>query len=87
MKVGKPDLGSLGKKLRTAEKELTKGLVKWKLKREGRMPPDEETLEKGSEQLMDEAHRIVKKTGKSIFEDLKKAKKEFLKAYRDEDEK
>jgi hypothetical protein len=75
---------SLGEKVRSAEKKLTKGVIKWKLRRLGLPTPDEGTLERGSERIVDEAHRIVKDRGKGILDELKQAKAEFLKAYRDE---
>jgi len=80
------DKPTLGKKIRSAEKELTKGLIKWRFKRAGRVLPDEETLDHGSEKVVEEAHRVIKKRGKNIFDEFKQAKKEFLKAYRDEDD-
>jgi len=83
--MGKSDFSSLGKRFRELEKDLTKGLVKWKLKREGRPPPDEATLDTGSERIVEEAHRVVKKSGTRILDELKTAKNEFLKACRDED--
>ena len=85
--MGKSNFFSLGKKLRSVEKDLTKGLIKWRVKREGLPSPDEETLDKSSEQIVNEAHIIMKRGGKRIFEELKLAKREFLKAYRDEDKK
>ena len=86
-KMGKADFSSLVKRLRAAEKNLAKELVKWKIKRDGLPHPDAETLEKGTEQIVDEAHRVVKKGGKHILEELKSTKKEFLKAYHSTDEK
>ena len=83
--MGKSDESSLGKNLRSAEKRLTKGLIKWKLKRVGLPTPDEETMDKGSERIVDEAHKIMKRRAKSILEEFKQAKQEFLKAYRDEE--
>jgi len=83
--MGKDDRVSLSKKIRTVEKDLTKGLLKWRIKRGGMPPADEETLEKSSERIVDEAHTIVKKKGKTVLEELKTAKDEFLKAYRGED--
>ena len=77
---------SLGKKLRAVEKELTKGLLKWRIKRGGLPPADDETLESSSERIVDEAHSIVKRHSKSVWDDFKEAKKEFLKAYRSDDE-
>ena len=83
----KRDESSLGKNLRSAEKRLTKGLIKWRLKRVGLPIPDEETMDKGSERIVDEAHKIMKRRAKSILEELKQTKQEFLKAYRDEEKK
>ena len=83
--MGKSDFSSFGKKIRAAEKDFTKGLIKWRIKRGGLPPADEETLDKSSERVVDEAHKIVKKRGKTVLEELKQAKKEFLKACREED--
>jgi len=77
---------NLGNKLRTVEKDLAKGLLRWRIKRGGLPPADEETIEKSSERIVDEAHNMVKRQSKSIWDDLKEAKKEFLKAYRNDDE-
>ena len=85
--MGKSDFSSLVKKLRAAEKGLTKELIKWKIKRDGLPHPDEETLERGTERIVDEAHSVVKKGGTRVLEELKSTKEEFLKAYRSEDEK
>jgi len=82
----KRDDSSLGKNLRSAEKKLTKGLLKWRFKRVGLPTPDEEAMDKGSERIVDEAHKIMKRRAKSILEEFKQAKQEFLKAYRDEEE-
>ena len=75
----------LGKNIRSAEKKLTKGLIKWKFKRVGLPTPDEEAMDRGSELIVDEAHKFMKRRAKSILGELKQAKQEFLKAYRDED--
>lgn len=83
--MAKSDPSSFGKKIRAVEKDFTKGLIKWRIKRGDLPPADEETLDKSSERVVDEAHRIVKKRGKTVLEELKQAKKEFLKACREED--
>ncbi len=59
--MGNLDIFSLGKKIHSVEKDLTKGLIKWRIKRAGMPPPDEETLDRGSEHIVNEAHRVVKK--------------------------
>ena len=83
----KRDDSSLGKNIRSAEKKLTKGLIKWKLKRDGLPTPDEKTMDNSSDRIVDEAHKIMKRRAKSIVEEFKQAKQEFLKAYRDEEKK
>ena len=85
--MGKDDFVSLSKKIRTVEKDLTKELLKWRIKRGGMPPADEETLESSSERIVDEAHSIVKKGGRTVLDELKTAKEEFLKAYRSKDKK
>ena len=85
--MGKDDFISLSKKIRAVEKDLTKGLLKWRIKRGGMPPADEETLERSSERIVDEAHSIVKKGGRTVLDELKTAKEEFLKAYRSKDKK
>jgi hypothetical protein len=82
----KRDDASLGKSLRLAEKKLTKGLLKWRFKRTGLPTPDEEAMNRGSEQIVDEAHKIVKRRAGRIVGEFKQAKEAFLKAYRDEEE-
>jgi len=82
----KAQLGSLSKKIRAVEKDLTKGLLRWKMKREGLPPADEETLDTSSERIVDTAHAVMSKEGKGILEDLKRAKRASLKAYRGNDE-
>jgi hypothetical protein len=81
----KQDESSLSKNLRSVEKRLTKGLIKWRLKRVGLPTPDDETMDKGSDRIVDEAHKIMKRRAKSTLEELKQTKQEFLKAYGDEE--
>ena len=83
--MAKSDLSSFAKRIRAVEKDFTKGLMKWRIRRGGLPPADEETLDKSSERVVDEAHRIVKKRGKTVIDELKQAKQEFLKAYREDD--
>ncbi len=78
--------GSLGKKIRHAEKELAKGLIRWRLKRSGMPPLDEEVLDRGTKRLIDTAHDIVKRRTKTILDEVKQAKEEFDKAYRGKEE-
>ena len=81
----KRDDPSLGKRIRSAEKKLTKELIKLKFKRDGLPTPDEEAVDRNSERIVDEANKLVKRRARSVFEELKKTKQAFLKAYRDEE--
>ena len=62
-----PENPKLSDKIRLAEKELTKGLIKWQRKRQGRPQPEEEQLDSTSDQIVDEAHKVLKTAGKNIF--------------------
>lgn len=81
----KPHTESLSKKIRAVEKDLTKGLLRWKMKREGMPPAGEETLNESSERIVEAAHSLMKKEGSKILQDLKRARQAFMKAYRDRD--
>ena len=83
MKNSEP--GSLGRKIRAVEKDLTKGLLRWKMKREGMPPAGEETLNESAERIVEGAHARMKKEGTAILQDIKKAKHAFMKAYRGRD--
>lgn len=85
--MGKDEPVPLRKKIRAAEKDFTKGLLRWRIKQGGLPPADEETLEVTSERIVDEAHAVIRRHGKSLFDDFKQAKEEFLKAYRSKDKK
>ena len=74
-------------KFHRIEKELTRGLIKWKLKRNGSVPLDEEVLDRSSEKIVNEAHSIIKSRLKSTFEEIRQTKQEFLKTYRNRDDK
>ena len=56
----------------TTKKQGVRSLIKWKLKRDGLLASDEETMDKGSERIGDEAHKIRKRRAKSILEPSKR---------------
>jgi hypothetical protein len=43
---------SLNKKIRFAEKEIAKGLIRWRLKRSGLPPLNEDALDRGTERII-----------------------------------
>ena len=85
--MNEPDPTSWTDKIRSAEKKLLKEFVKWKQKRGGGSPLNENTLEQSAEKTIDHAHRIIKKTGIHLWEEVKNAKDELVKAYREETKK
>ena len=56
-----------------AERKLTESILRWKYRKEGRPVPGNDTLERQSQQVRDDAHRILSKRGKRVWEELKKA--------------
>jgi len=83
----KDDFVSLSKKVRTVEKDLTKELLKWRIKRGGCHLRTRKPWKEVLSGIVDEAHNIVKKKSRTVLEELKTAKKEFLKAYQNRDKK
>jgi hypothetical protein len=58
---------------RSAEKKLTESILRWKYRKEGKSVPEDEVLERQSEQVRDEAHRILQHRTKKVWEEIKKA--------------
>ena len=55
-----------------AETGLTRSLLKWKYKKEGRGVPGPEDLEARSRKIADEAHNIISERGKRAWNEVKK---------------
>lgn len=83
----KPDFSHVGKKIKIAEEGIAKGFLKWTLRRTGQTMPKDEALQNNSEQMVEEAHKSVVKHGKSLLGEFKLAKEEFMKAYKNEENK
>jgi oligoendopeptidase F len=71
------DKSDLKDMARRAETKLTESILRWKYRKEGRSVPLNNVLERQSEQVREEAHRILSKSGKRVWE-------EFRKVYRGE---
>lgn len=56
-----------------AERKLTESILRWKYRKEGRPDPGNDVLERQSEQVRDQANRILSERGKRVWEELKKA--------------
>jgi hypothetical protein len=66
----KDDLKKLAKE---TEVKLTKSILRWRYKKEGKTMPDKETLEHKSRLITDRANMILAQRGKNIFDEFKKA--------------
>ena len=71
-------LGKIGF-VRNKEIAFAKRLLVWKYEKSGTALPDEEALSAHAEKVVDEAHRIAKKSGNNILDILKDSAKEFKK--------
>ena len=65
-------------RLRHGELRLAKSVLQWKLRKEGRTPPEDTELDAAASRLLDQAREIVRKTGKNLYETLKEEAKEFF---------
>ncbi|MBI4775172.1 MAG: hypothetical protein HY788_13535 [Deltaproteobacteria bacterium] len=66
------------------EKDLAKSLLRWKMQKEGKPAPDEETISRVSGTVVEEANEIIKRRGKNILEEFKSAAREFKKGMKSE---
>jgi hypothetical protein len=64
--------------VRQSELRLAKSLLRWKLQKEGRTPPDDGELETAASRLLDEAREIARKRGKNLYDILKEEWKDFF---------
>ena len=72
----------LKKMARDAELKVAESLLRWKYKKEGKRVPDDESIGQQSRTITDQAHRIIAKRGKGIWEGFKEA---YEKAKKEED--
>jgi hypothetical protein len=54
-----------------AERGITRSVIRWKYRKEGRPVPPDDTLEGQSRQVVDEAHRIIASRGKNVWSELR----------------
>ncbi|MFZ0450521.1 MAG: hypothetical protein WAL98_14885 [Desulfatiglandaceae bacterium] len=55
-----------------AEQGVTRSIIRWKYKKEGKPLPQDERIEGQSREVVEEAHRIIANRGRSIWKELKK---------------
>lgn len=54
------------------ERGITRSIIRWKYKKDNRPLPQDEFIEDQSRYVVDEAHRIVSKRGKRIWNELRR---------------
>ena len=72
----------LKKFAKNAELKMAESLLRWKYKKEGKRVPDDESIGQQTRDITDQAHKIIAKRGKSIWEGFKEA---YEKAKKEED--
>jgi len=72
-------MGKFSKLFLDKEKDLAKSVLRWKMQKEGKAVPDEETMSRVSNSVVEEANEIIKRRGKNILEEFKSAAREFKK--------
>jgi len=63
----------LKKMAKNAEMKVAESLLRWKYRKEGKKVPDDESIGQQSKIISDQAHHIIAKRGKNIWEGLKEA--------------
>lgn len=63
----------LKKMVRNAELRATGSLLRWKYRKEGKAPPADENIDSQSKLIAEQAHRILSRRGKAIWQGLKEA--------------
>ena len=54
-----------------AERGITRSVIRWKCRKEGRPVPSDDTLEGQSKQVVEEAHKIIARRSKNMWNELK----------------
>jgi hypothetical protein len=55
-----------------AEVGIARSILRWKCKKEGVAPPQDDELESRSRMVADKAHRVISKRGMNVWNEFKK---------------
>jgi hypothetical protein len=69
--VGKENRNEMRRALDRAERGITRSVIRWKYKKEGRPLPPDDALEGQSKQVVDQAHKIIARRGRSVWNELR----------------
>jgi CHASE3 domain sensor protein len=67
------DKSDLKEIARQTETKLTESILRWKYRKQRKPVPADDVLERRSEQVRDEAHRIISEKGKRVWEEIRNA--------------
>jgi hypothetical protein len=73
------DIKDARKWVEKKQKALAKSTIKWKLSKEGHNLPDDEMLERQSEEVVKQANRIIKENGREAIKGVKSGLERFIK--------
>jgi hypothetical protein len=69
--MGKDNRNEIRRALDRAERGITRSVIRWKYKKEGRPVPPDDALEGQSIQVVDQAHKIIARRGRSVWNELR----------------
>lgn len=69
--MGKDNRNEIRRALDRAERGITRSVIRWKYKKEGRPLPPDDDLEGQSIQVVDQAHKIMARRGRSVWNELR----------------
>jgi hypothetical protein len=69
--MGEDARNEIRRVLDRAERGITRSVIRWKYRKEGRPVPPDDTLEGQSQEVVDQAHKIIARRSKSVWSELK----------------
>ena len=62
--------------VRNTENRMAESVLKWRYKKEGKKIPNQLNIEKRSQQVADQAHEIISRSGRNIWKGIVKVYRE-----------
>ena len=69
--MGKNNRNEIRRALDRAERGITRSVIRWKYRKEGRPLPPDDALEGHSRQVVDQAHEIIARRGRSVWNEFR----------------
>ncbi|MBW2095711.1 MAG: hypothetical protein JRI80_12565 [Deltaproteobacteria bacterium] len=71
MIMGTVNRNEIRRALDRMERGITRSVIRWKYKKDGRPLPPDDALEGQSKQVIDQAHKIIARRGRSVWSEFK----------------